>query len=154
MNFWERPDWPLRTGSQRSTTQIGLCKLTIRNSRKDPASCSVISGLSWRSTVWVSHLFVWCSPLDLCQSIAHDWATAAPRGRRWAPANALIMSWFREFGGVAGGLASYAAATDAQSRLLVNRIADIQNSELRSYGNGDAVAQNRPHQCAPNLGRC
>jgi len=57
---------------------------------------------------------------------ARDWATAAPRGRRREPANALIASRSHEFGGAAGGLASYAAAAGAQSRLPVNRISDLQ----------------------------
>jgi hypothetical protein len=57
---------------------------------------------------------------------ARDWATAAPRGWRRAPANALIVSRSVESGGAAGGLASYAAAAGAQSRLPVNRISDLQ----------------------------
>ena len=52
---------------------------------------------------------------------ARDWATAAPRGRRRALANALIVERPREFGGAAGGLASYDAAAGAQSWLPVNR---------------------------------
>jgi len=57
---------------------------------------------------------------------ARDWATAAPRGRRPAPANALTVSRSREFGGAAGGLALYAAAAGAPSRLPVNGISDLQ----------------------------
>jgi len=57
---------------------------------------------------------------------ARDWATAVPRGRRRALANALIVARPREFGGAAGGLASYDAAAGAQSWLPVNRISDLQ----------------------------
>ena len=57
---------------------------------------------------------------------ARDWATAAARGRRRTPANALIVSRPREFGGAAGGLASYDAAAGAQSWLPVNRISKLQ----------------------------
>jgi len=46
--------------------------------------------------------------------------------RRRAHANALIVSRPLEFGGAAGGLASYAAAAGAQWWLPVNRISDLQ----------------------------
>ena len=52
------------------------------------------------------------------------------------------MSRSPEFGGEAGGLASYAAAAGAQSRLPVNRISDLQKfraSILHSVRRGELI---------------
>ena len=79
-----------------------------------------ISGSQWWTTVLVRRVVA-----ALYSPNARGWATAAPRGRRRAPAKALALSYSREFGDAVGIMAPPAAAAGARSRTPVNQISDV-----------------------------
>jgi len=85
--------------------------------------------LRWRTAVWkVTFRQV---VAGLYSPHARRWATAAPRGRRRAPAKAMTLSHSREYGGAAVDVAPPAAAAGARWRTPVNQMSHVPKGPNR-----------------------